>query len=120
MLVVKNIDSLKRYGFIPLVGRVNEKGWQIYERTVKLLGYGEECAMDLIVNPRGSEYQTENQLIQCVSYNQDFESMQAELAAVGAEDFTFDEEFPADLLAQMIVDGVVAYVPDTVRKAKVA
>jgi hypothetical protein len=111
MLIVTDLSKLPMYGFTPLLDRMNENGWQIYERTVKLLGYGEECAMDLVVNPRGSEYQTENQLIQCVSYNQDFESMKAELEAIGAEDFTFDEEFPADLLMRMVMDGVVAYVP---------
>ena len=30
--------------------------------------------------------------------------MKAELEAIGAEDFTFDEEFPADLLMRMVME----------------
>jgi hypothetical protein len=118
MLVVRQMDKLADYGFCRVTRKKNDHGFDMWVRDVKITGYADEYRFSLIVNPMG--YHTENVLIQCVDIEKKVEDIVHEADVDERDVFTFDEEFPVDLLVEMVAAGVVKYVPDMGTRERVA
>ena len=105
MLIVKDLNRLKEYGFKKQSYRNN--GHPVYVKDVHVLGLKEDILFSIIVNPfrMMNEPDTPNEAI---------------LNVYAEENMGFEHVFSLDLVMEMLHDGVMEWVPGKVRYRRVA